>query len=527
MKDTLIYKTTQKLELYSKEDIEFIKELSQKATKERLLNLIYELSEQANNMKASTQKNIIFQAGIIKECMELDIRSEKLEVRNQEEKVAEKKTVQKQEARLAQLKQGTSKKEEITQNIRTSGKYVSYWQNVLDKIKQSGKMTMYANLIGTKGVLLNDLVLGIEFPGKVTDFAKKVIEENENKALIERIVSIEQGSRMQINCVYYGGQDVYYKYKSIRCLCDDRVNDGQSMTLDQCLSCTRYEPIIGQVYAILDESGTNITQILDDAQMSYTNLDDYIKLSRTEEMLDEKKMADIKEEIKETPKTFKDTMEEGFIMDWNNVPLETQKPNIAEYDAEGIEPNKPIIKSPNNQPKKENEFKDKREENKAYEELKFNSEDYIFGRFSKATDYTSSNSFNMSSSEARQKIVNYAKMVLERCQNGTAGYSQANRKQEINGILYHDCSSFVATAYMEAGITIGNTSFEQYPMCYSSAGGKLIKISDMDHALPGDIIFYDYSYSGPENPDDYVMLTNYQTLKNMDEIGDFLPNHSF
>ena len=198
VKDTLIYKTTQKLELYSKEDIEFIKELSQKATKERLLNLIYELSEQANNMKASTQKNIIFQAGIIKECMELDIRSEKLEVRNQEEKVAEKKTVQKQEARLAQLKQGTSKKEEITQNIRTSGKYVSYWQNVLDKIKQSGKMTMYANLIGTKGVLLNDLVLGIEFPGKVTDFAKKVIEENENKALIERIVSIEQGSRMQI-----------------------------------------------------------------------------------------------------------------------------------------------------------------------------------------------------------------------------------------------------------------------------------------------------------------------------------------
>ena len=27
--------------------------------------------------------------------------------------------------------------------------------------------------------------------------------------------------------------------------------------------------------------------------------------------------------------------------------------------------------------------------------------------------------------------------------------------------------------------------------------------------------------------DDYVMLTNYQTLKNMGEIGDCLPNHSF
>ena len=27
--------------------------------------------------------------------------------------------------------------------------------------------------------------------------------------------------------------------------------------------------------------------------------------------------------------------------------------------------------------------------------------------------------------------------------------------------------------------------------------------------------------------DDYVMLTNYQTLQNMGEIGDCLPNHSF
>ena len=73
-----------------------------------------------------------------------------------------------------------------------------YWQNVLDKIKQSGKMTIYANLLSTKGVLVNDMVVGIEFPKKVTDFAKKVIEEHENKAFIEKIVSMEQGSNMQI-----------------------------------------------------------------------------------------------------------------------------------------------------------------------------------------------------------------------------------------------------------------------------------------------------------------------------------------
>ena len=198
VKDTLIYKTTQELDLYSKEDIEFIKELSSKATKERLLNLIYKLSDLANNMKASTQKNIIFQIGIIKECMELEARSENLELKNQEAKVAEKKTIQRQESKPAQVKQETPKAEETIQKVKSSGKYVPYWKEVLDKIKENGKMTMYANLIGTKGVLLNDLVVGIEFPGKVTDFAKKTIEDNENKALMEKIISMKQGTSMQI-----------------------------------------------------------------------------------------------------------------------------------------------------------------------------------------------------------------------------------------------------------------------------------------------------------------------------------------
>ena len=198
VKDTLIYKTTQELDLYSKEDIEFIKELSSKPTKERLLNLIYKLSDLANNMKASTQKNIIFQIGIIKECMELEARSENLELKNQEAKVAEKKTIQRQESKPAQVKQETPKAEETIQKVKSSGKYVPYWKEVLDKIKENGKMTMYANLIGTKGVLLNDLVIGIEFPGKVTDFSKKTIEDNENKALMEKIISMKQGTSMQI-----------------------------------------------------------------------------------------------------------------------------------------------------------------------------------------------------------------------------------------------------------------------------------------------------------------------------------------
>ena len=52
VKDLLIYKTTNKIELYSDEEKKKIEELSGMATKEKLLNLVYELSELRN-------KNII------------------------------------------------------------------------------------------------------------------------------------------------------------------------------------------------------------------------------------------------------------------------------------------------------------------------------------------------------------------------------------------------------------------------------------------------------------------------------------
>ena len=107
---------------------------------------------------------------------------------------------------------------------------------------------------------------------------------NQSKRVEQRLCKLENilatvmrnqgrlGCRMNINCVYYGGQSVYGKYKCIRCLHDDRIHDGAIVTLDQCLNCTRYEPILGQVYQILDDTGLNASIILDDMQMSYSDL---------------------------------------------------------------------------------------------------------------------------------------------------------------------------------------------------------------------------------------------------------------
>ena len=199
IKDVLVYKSTEKLDLYSKEDIEYINKLAEKTSKENLLKLIYEFSELSNNMRISTQKSIIFQAGLLKQCVEIENQVQVVEVKTAKdvkpiEKVKEVKVKEQKEV------EKTPKKEE-TKQIKTDGKYVPYWQNVLDKIKESGKMNIYVNLIGTKGVLINDLVVGIEFPGKVTDFAKKVIEEHENKAYLEKIISVEQGAQVQVRII--------------------------------------------------------------------------------------------------------------------------------------------------------------------------------------------------------------------------------------------------------------------------------------------------------------------------------------
>ena len=222
IKDMLVYKTTKSIELYSEDEVKFIESLAENVSKERLLNLIYELSELENNMKISTQKDIIFQTGIIKECIEL----ERAEIQVAKQQVEIKKTTENNENQIkkAQKQEMPEKQENAKQSVqssKTQGKDVPYWKNVLDKIRQSGKMTLYANLLGTRGILLNDLVVGIEFPGKVTDFAKRVIDEHENKSILEKIVSMEQGNTMQVRIIDKNASQTIEKKQGIEGLAED------------------------------------------------------------------------------------------------------------------------------------------------------------------------------------------------------------------------------------------------------------------------------------------------------------------
>lgn len=198
----------------------------------------------------------------------------------------------------------------------------------------------------------------------------------QSKRVEERLVKIENvlatmtrnigriASRVNINCVYYGGQDTFGKYKTIRCLKDDRGEDGCSMTLDQCLSCTRYEPILGQIYDILDSTGINGAYITDDEQMSYGNAIDFNDITKVstkqpfadvlkegekeyksllsiwEESDREKFLNELKKKYKgdELNQKIEQLKEHEYLfkMDWNKSSLEMQQPDVKRYPLEGI-----------------------------------------------------------------------------------------------------------------------------------------------------------------------------------------------
>lgn len=234
VKDVLVYKTSKKMDLYSQEEIEQIKLLADKVSKQRLIDIIYNLSELENNMKWSTQKVIMFQAGIIKLCNEqaensndLMERVEKIEkylksgklMQNSSMMTSNVSTVtpnMSNNVRSVQNIQGNSKsvqsqaKQNIpkTQTRNYSNKSDEYWPQIVSDLKQNGKIVLYTNLINTKAKELNDMTVGIEFPNGLTSFGKAVLEKQENIREISNLVSIACGKEMQIKYITNEQNDV-------------------------------------------------------------------------------------------------------------------------------------------------------------------------------------------------------------------------------------------------------------------------------------------------------------------------------
>lgn len=119
------------------------------------------------------------------------------------------------------------------------------------------------------------------------------------------------------------------------------------MTIDQCLSCSRYEPIIGATYDILNDVGANLANIEDDMQAGYMNMQDTLDFLRVEKMHKKKDMFKLNYLNTNTKNMneykFKDIWDDGVKMNWKLTPVEQQKPQInwrADINSEDKSPAK-------------------------------------------------------------------------------------------------------------------------------------------------------------------------------------------
>lgn len=417
----------------------------------------------------------------------------------------------------------------------------------------------------------------------VTEIAKRteqrLVKIENNLSTVMRNL-FRMSSRVNINCVYYGGQSIYGKYKCIRCLHDDRINDGAIVTIDQCMNCTRYEPILGQVYAILDETGSNIVQVMDDLQMSYMELEDYKNLNSVSDYHEEIPHAKVDQHSSDIPKPFiedkwKDTKEEieskkkqlealkqtneetekdaveqdspdkntntseeteevkmanGFKMDWTPVKLEIQEPHTNAYETEKLKAEKKALSSEKEGIDRKL-YIDSREQAVESERLEFNIADYEFPDFGNE----SAGSYGMGvgyDSQTREKIMQYVKDAIQLCSEGKAKYSQEYRynhhDKAINGIHYWDCSSLVQRAYESVGISgIGTNTKTIFPYCLDKAGGMLIPLANESEALPGDIIWFTNENPKPNGSREELQKTNISLIPHVGiYMGDGKYGHS-
>ena len=231
IKDILMVKTGQKLTIYNEVDFENLKKLAESISKERAIRLINELSKLENDMKSSTQRLIIFQAGIIRLC-DKELSSEEVgtnkgtgaggninttDIYSRLEKIenylragggiaksqsnTSKRSGTTRDSSLANANSKQDSNMNVIAGIGKNRKPAQYWQDIVSNFKNNGKIMLYTNLIDTNAIEINDMTVGIEFPKGITAFGKSVLEKPENKMEISKQVSVACGKEMQIKYI--------------------------------------------------------------------------------------------------------------------------------------------------------------------------------------------------------------------------------------------------------------------------------------------------------------------------------------
>ena len=253
VKDILVFKSSGNLSLYNENELSKIKEIADKSSKQRLLDMIYSLSELANDLKMTTQKTIMLEVGIMKLC-NCDQKSGDEIVQNKNSDVSnnvyknfdnnlgtpgqnigdmannsnlEKKIIELESkinkitntiihnseinvdnssTKTSTTRRNTTKTQQngptnIVKNFNPTGKKIENWGKLVKGLKENGKIMLYTNLMNTTATEVNDMTVGIVFQNGITPFGRSILDKPESVNELTKIVSMELGKTMQVRYI--------------------------------------------------------------------------------------------------------------------------------------------------------------------------------------------------------------------------------------------------------------------------------------------------------------------------------------
>ena len=223
VKDILLYKATLKTEMYNNEEIENIKKIANKVSKQELINLICDLSQIENDIKLSSQKLIILQAGLIKLCNRDQLLSNadtnnnsNCDTKNEANLNTQNSDLEKRVTNIENFlragnfgkakgakfdKSKTEEKSKVIPKPKYKGKTQDYWPKLIEDFKNNKKMNMYMFLNGTKAYEINDMTIQVEFPNGLNSAAKDFLNRPDTKQNLRETIHLACGKEMQIKFV--------------------------------------------------------------------------------------------------------------------------------------------------------------------------------------------------------------------------------------------------------------------------------------------------------------------------------------
>lgn len=212
IKDILVYKSTGDYSnIYSESDKKAISDICERTDKQRLLDLIYSISKLENDLKWSSQQDIVFEAGMINLCshetsiekvVQTKVQVSEPKARSKTEEITKvvKATPENETANQAFKEKMPEKKINITKDTKFKNELDI--TNIIDNLPNNGDYVMLKNgLKNSKIIKIDDLNVGIVPTPQSEFFISQSLQNQEISHTLQEIISKICGEVMRIKMV--------------------------------------------------------------------------------------------------------------------------------------------------------------------------------------------------------------------------------------------------------------------------------------------------------------------------------------